>query len=206
MSKIILAKKKIARKYGVDLYGEHRSTRTKKPYLPGMHGEKLVRRVTTYSSQLKAKQILKFYYGLTEKVLKKYANIAINAKGNGIDNLANALERRLDVVIFRAGFVPTIFAAKQLVSHGHVQVDGKTVNVSSYSLKNGQVVSLKQRARKMDLVVNSVSVASSLRKIADYLDVDTAGFVTSIKQNFNATEVPYECEMEFPLIVEYYNR
>jgi small subunit ribosomal protein S4 len=92
------------------------------------------------------------------------------------------------------------------VSHGHVQVDGKTVNVSSYSLRNGQVIALKQRARKMDLVINSVATASSLRKIADYVEVDTAGYITSIKQNFTANEVPYECEMNFPLIVEYYNR
>ena len=206
MSKIIAAKKRIARQYGVDLYGEHRSTRKKKPYLPGMHGDKVVRRVTTYSSQLRAKQILKFYYGLTERQLKNYANKAMSLSGNAIQNLVNLLERRLDVVVFRSGFAPTIFAAKQLVSHGHIEVDGRRVNIVSYSVANNKVLSLRNTARKMDVVINAISSTPTLRKIADFLEVDNASFSSKIAKNIEFAEVPYECEMNFALIIEYYSK
>ena len=206
MSKIILAKKRIARQYGVDLYGEHRSTRTKKPYLPGMHGDKVVRRNTTYSSQLKAKQILKFYYNLTEKQLKNYAKKAMSLKGNSISNLSNLLERRLDVVVFRSGFAPTIFAAKQLVSHGHIEIEGKRVNIPSYKVVNNTSIALRSVARSMDVVINAISSTPSLRKIPDYIEVTNSSFSTKISKNIEFAEIPYECEINFALVIEYYTR
>ena len=206
MTKIINAKKRLARQYGVDLYGEHRSNRAKKPYLPGMHGAKLVRKQSIFSTQLKSKQILKFYYGLTERVLSKYARQSLERQGNTASILVQTLESRLDSVIFRSGFVPTIFAAKQLVSHGHVLVNGKSVNISSYLLSPNDVVSLKDKAKKIQLVNDAINSTPGLRKIPEYVLPDNSAYKITFVRKPNVEEVPYECEMQLNFIVEYYSK
>ena len=206
MSKIIAAKKKIARRLGVDLHGEHRSSRKKKPYLPGMHGPKLIRRASVYSSQLKAKQILRSIYALTEKSFRIIVLRSFKTKGNTVKELVSMLESRLDSIVYRAGFAISIYAAKQLVSHGHVEVNGKRVNISSFRAKPGDVISLRGTARRMEVVTSSLSSAASVRTTPSYIEVDNAGFIVKYLRKPEVEEVPYDCEVNFPFIVEYYSR
>ena len=202
MSKRQNSKYKIDRRLRVNLWGRPKSPINKREYGPGQHGQGR-QKPTDYRLQLMAKQRLKGYYGsVSERQLRKYYAEAVRRKGDTGENLVELLERRLDAVIYRMKFVPTPFAARQLVNHGHVSVNGKRVNIASYRVQVGDVVSVRERSRNMALVLEAIQ--SSERDIPDYLEVDGKGLSAKYIRIPELSEVPYPVKMEPNLIVEFY--
>src|SRR3954464_6465678 len=169
MSKRHSAKYKIDRRMGENIWGRPKSPVNKRSYGPGQHGQRRKSKVSDFGLQLKAKQKLKGYYGnLTEKQFRKTYDEAARRKGNTSENLIGLLEARLDAIVYRAKFVPTVWAARQFVNHGHVTVNGKKVNIASYRLRVGDVVEVKEKSRNMALVLEAQQ--SGERDIPDYLE------------------------------------
>jgi small subunit ribosomal protein S4 len=200
------AKKKLSRKFGVNLWGNANDTYEKKNYRPGQHGKTGSRgRTSDYGTQLRAKQRLKFYYGnISEKQFFNTFTLATKMKGDVSENFIGLLESRLDVVVYRANFVPTVFAARQFVNHKHVTVNGKTVNIPSYRLKIGDVVQVREKSRKLTIVMESLQKGE--RDVPSYLLLDKENFAVKSLASAVFAEVPYACEMEPHLITEFYSR
>ena len=154
-------KLKISRRLGVNLWGQAKSPFNKRKYKPGQHGPTSRGGNTSdYAKQHKAKQMLKGYYGnIGEKKFHKYYEEASNMRGDTPQNMIGLLERRLDAVVYRAKFAPTVFSARQLVSHGHVLVNGKRVKISSYMVKPGDEITISEKAKQMPLVVLALESA-----------------------------------------------
>jgi len=203
MSKRHSAKYKIDRRMGENLWGRPKSPVNQRQYGPGQHGQRRKSKVSDFGLQLKAKQKLKGYYGnLTEKQFRRTYDAAARKKGNTSENLISLLESRLDAVVYRAKFVPTPFAARQFVNHGHVLVNGKRVNIPSYQVKAGDVVSVRERSRNMALVLEAVQSAE--RDFPDYIEVDAKALSARFVRAPELAEVPYAVKMEPNLVVEYY--
>ena len=203
MSKRHSAKYKIDRRMGENIWGRPKSPVNTRQYGPGQHGQRRKSKVSDFGLQLKAKQKLKGYYGnLTEKQFSRTYEEAARRKGNTSENLIALLESRLDAVVYRSKFVPTVFASRQFVNHGHVQVNGKRVNIASYRVKAGDVISVRERSRNMALVLEAIQ--SSERDIPDYLQVDGKGLSTTFVRAPDLAEVPYPVKMEPNLVVEFY--
>ena len=206
MTKRISAKYKIDRRLGCNLWGRPKSPFNKRNTKPGQHGAMALRKKQSdYGKQLFAKQKLKFYYGdLTEKQFRGIFTKASNTKGDTSEILVELLERRLDAIVYRMKFVPTIFSARQLVNHGHVKVNGKRVNIPSYSVKDGDEISLKDASKEINLVQESI--VSQEREIPEYIEVD----VKELKGRFLRApmihDVPYPVTMEPNLVIEFYSR
>lgn len=204
MSKRHSAKYKIDRRMGENLWGRPKSPVNTRQYGPGQHGQRRKSKVSDFGLQLKAKQKLKGYYGnLTEKQFRRTYDEAARLKGNTSENLIALLESRLDAVVYRSKFVPTPFAARQVVNHGHVQVNGKRVNIASYRVKAGDVVSIREKSRNMALILEAAS--SSERDTPDYIEVDSRGLSARFIRAPELAEVPYAVRMEPNLVVEYYS-
>ncbi len=204
MSKRHSAKYKIDRRMGEYIWGRPKSQDNKRSYGPGQHGQRRKSKVSDFGLQLKAKQKLKGYYGnLTEKQFAKTYEEADRRKGNTSENLIALLESRLDAVVYRAKFVPTVFAARQFVNHGHVLVNGKRVNIASYRVKPGDVVTVREKSRNMALVLEALS--SSERDFAEYITVDIRSFSATFVRAPELAEVPYPVKMEPNLVVEFYS-
>jgi small subunit ribosomal protein S4 len=204
MSKRHSAKYKIDRRMGENIWGRPKSPVNQRSYGPGQHGQRRKQKVSDFGIQLKAKQKLKGYYGnLTEKQFSRTYEEAGRRKGNTSENLIALLESRLDAVCYRAKFVPTVFAARQFVNHGHVLVNGKKVNIASYRVKAGDVVSVKERSRNMALVLEAIQSAE--RDTPDYLQVDGKGLSATFVRAPELAEVPYPVKMEPNLVVEFYS-
>ena len=206
MTKRITAKHKIDRRLGCNLWGRPKSPFNKRTSRPGQHGATGYRRkLSDYGTQLFAKQKLRFYYGdLTEKQFRRIFDKASNIKGDTSEILIELLERRLDAIVYRMKFVPTIFAARQLVNHGHVKVNGKRVNIASYSVKDGDEISLKDHSKEMLLVQEAI--VSQEREIPEYLEVDIKEFKGRFLRAPLMHDVPYPVTMEPNLVIEYYSR
>ena len=203
MSKRQTAKYKIDRRMGENIWGRPKSPVNRRSYGPGQHGQRRKNKVSDFGLQLRAKQKLKGYYGnLTEKQFAKTYEDAAKRKGNTAETLIALLESRLDAVVYRAKFTPTVFAARQFVNHGHVQVNGKRVNIASYRVKTGDVVSVRERSRNMALVLEAIQ--SPERDVPDYLEVDGKGLSAKFIRAPELAEVPYPVKMEPNLIVEFY--
>ena len=203
MSKRHSAKYKIDRRMGENIWGRPKSPVNQRSYGPGQHGQRRKSKVSDFGLQLRAKQKLKGYYGnLTEKQFSRMYIEAARRKGNTSENLIAILESRLDAVVYRSKFVPTVFAARQFVNHGHVQVNGKRVNIASYQVKAGDVISVRERSRNMALVLEAIQSAE--RDIPDYLQVDGKGLSTTFVRAPELAEVPYPVKMEPNLVVEFY--
>lgn len=203
MSKRHSAKYKIDRRMGENIWGRPKSPVNKRSYGPGQHGQRRKSKVSDFGLQLKAKQKLKGYYGnLTEKQFSRTYTEAARRKGNTSENLISLLESRLDAVVYRAKFVPTVFAARQFVNHGHVQVNGKRVNIASYRVQPGDVVTVREKSRNMALVLEALS--SSERDFAEYITVDIRSFSATFVRAPELAEVPYPVKMEPNLVVEFY--
>lgn len=204
MSKRESAKYKIDRRMGESIWGRPKSPVNKRSYGPGQHGQRRAKKLSDYGTQLQAKQKLKGYYGnITERQFRRYYQEAVRRPGDTGENMIGLLERRLDALVYRAKFAPTPFAARQVVSHGHVKVNGKRVTIASYQLREGDVVELSAKARDMALVIEAS--ASAERDTPDYLEVDpgkSAKFLRTPK----LADVPYAAQMEPHLIVEFYSR
>ncbi len=203
MSKRQSAKHKLDRRMGVNIWGRPKSPINKREYGPGQHGQRRKGKMSDFGLQLRAKQKLKGYYGdVTEKQFKKVYFEAVRMKGDTSQNLIGLLERRLDMTVYRARFVPTIFAARQLVNHGHVLVNGKRCNIASARVSPGDVIELGPRAREMALVLDAMAAAE--RDIPDYVSVE--GFRATFVRVPALDEVPYPVRMEPNLVVEFYSR
>ena len=203
MSKRHSAKYKIDRRMGENIWGRPKSPVNKRSYGPGQHGQRRKSKVSDFGLQLKAKQKLKGYYGnLTEKQFSRTYDEASRRKGNTSENLIALLESRLDAVVYRAKFVPTVFAARQFVNHGHVTVNGKRVNIASYRVQPGDVVAVRERSRNMALVLEAIQ--SVERDTPDYITVDGKGLSATFVRAPEFSEVPYPVKMEPNLVVEFY--
>ncbi|WP_174301524.1 30S ribosomal protein S4 [Caulobacter sp. S45] len=203
MSKRHSAKYKLDRRMGENLWGRPKSPVNQRAYGPGQHGQRRKSKVSDFGLQLRAKQKLKGYYGnITEKQFSRTYEEATRRKGNTSENLIALLESRLDAVVYRAKFVPTPFAARQFVNHGHILVNGKRVNIASFRVKPGDVVSVRERSRSMALVLEASQ--SPERDTPDYIEVDTKQLTAKFVRAPELAEVPYPVKMEPNLVVEYY--
>ncbi len=203
MSKRHSAKYKIDRRMGENLWGRPKSPVNKRSYGPGQHGQRRKQKVSDFGLQLRAKQKLKGYYGnLTEKQFSRTYEEAARRKGNTSENLIGLLESRLDAIVYRAKFVPTVFAARQFVNHGHVTVNGQRVNIASYRCKPGDVVEVRERSRNMALVLEALQ--SGERDIPDYITLDARHFSATFVRAPDLAEVPYPVKMEPNLVIEFY--
>ncbi|MDZ4394886.1 30S ribosomal protein S4 [Cypionkella sp.] len=204
MSKRHSAKYKIDRAMGENLWGRSKSPVNKRQYGPGQHGQRRKSKVSDFGLQLKAKQKLKGYYGnITEKQFARTYDEAASKKGNTAETLIGLLEQRLDAVVYRGKFVPTVWAARQFVNHGHVTVNGKKVNIASYRVKVGDVVEIKEKSRSMALVLEAQQ--SGERDVPDYLELGDRGFSVRFVRVPELADVPFPVKMEPNLVVEYYS-
>ena len=204
MSKRIQAKHKIDRRLGVNLWGRPKSPINIRENPPGEQGQRR-RKPSDYGLQLMAKQKLKGYYGnITEKQFRRYYKEATKRKGDTSENLVGILERRLDSVVYRMKFVPTVFAARQFVNHGHIRVNGKTVNIPSYVVKEEDIISIKEKSRQMPLVL--LAMESPEREVPEYLAVDQNKLEGTFLSVPALSEIPYPVQMEPNLVIEFYSR
>ena len=188
-----------------NLWGRVKSPFSKRQYKPGQHGPNSRGKVSDYGNQLMAKQRLKFHYGnIGEKQFRSYYKEATRLTGDTGENLVGLLERRLDAVVYRSKFAPTVFAARQFVSHKHVMVNGKVVNIGSYMIKEGDVVEIRERARNIPAVQQGIESAE--RDVPDYLDVDTNKFTVKFLRTPLLADVPFAVQMEPNLVIEFYSR
>ncbi len=205
MSKRTSTKYKIDRRLGENIWGRPRSPVNRRDYAPGEHGQRRRGKLSDFGVQLRAKQKLKGYYGnITEKQFKRAYTEASRMKGDTSENLIGLLERRLDAVVYRAKFVPTVFAARQFVNHGHVKVNGRRVNIPSYRVKVDDVIELKDASKDMALVLEATQLAE--RDVPDYIAVDHNKMVATFSRVPSFSDVPYPVQMEPNLVVEFYSR
>jgi len=204
MTKRTSAKYKLDRRMGENVFGRPKSPVNRREYGPGQHGQRRKGKVSDFGIQLRAKQKLKGYYGdVTEKQFKRAYTEAAKMKGDTGQNLIGLLERRLDAVVYRAKFAPTIWAARQIVNHGHIRVNGKKLNIASAKVNVGDVVELGAKAQEMALVIEAQGLAE--RDIPDYIVQDgTAKIIFNRVPTLD--EVPYPVRMEPNLVVEFYSR
>ena len=203
MTKRTSAKHKIDRRMGENIWGRPKSPVNKREYGPGQHGQRRKNKLSDFGTQLRAKQKLKGYYGdLTEKQFRRIFSDAERLRGDTGEMLVGLLERRLDAVVYRAKFVPTVFAARQFVNHGHVLVNGKSVNIPSYRVKEGDVINVREKSRQMALVLEAVGLAE--RDVPDYLEVDHSKMTATYLRTPSLADVPYPVVMEPNLVVEFY--
>ncbi|MGQ5700776.1 30S ribosomal protein S4 [Sandaracinobacteroides sp. A072] len=203
MSKRTSAKYKLDRRMGENVWGRPKSPVNRREYGPGQHGQRRKSKMSDFGLQLRAKQKLKGYYGdVTEKQFRKVYAEAVRMKGDTSQNLIGLLERRLGIIVYRAKWAPTVFAARQLVNHGHVLVNGRKCNIASALLKPGDVIELGPKAREMVLVLEAAQ--SSERDVPEYVTVD--GLKASYVRVPTLDEVPYPVKMEPNLVVEFYSR
>ena len=186
MTKRLSSKHKIDRRLGLNLWGRPKSPFNRRPYGPGQHGQARRRKPSDFGVQLAAKQKLKKYYGDTSQIL------------------IELLERRLDAVVFRLKFAPTVFSARQLVNHGHVLVNGKVVNKKSYQVSDGDEISLQQTSQNIPMIIQTLS--SNERDVPEYLQLEISKCLGKFVRGPQLTDVPYPVQMEPNLVVEFYSR
>ena len=204
MTKRTASKYKLDRRMGENIWGRPKSPVNRRDYGPGQHGQRRKGKLSDYGIQLRAKQKLKGYYGdVTEKQFRRAYKEAAAMKGDTSQNLIGLLEQRLDMVVYRAKFTPTIFAARQLVSHGHIRVNDVKCNVASRKVVPGDVISLSNKAKEMLLVIEAQSLPE--RDIPEYVTPDGTDQVTYVRIP-TLDEVPYPVTMEPNLVVEFYSR
>ena len=205
MSKRHSQKHKIDRRLGENIWGRPKSPVNIRSYGPGQHGQRRKSKISDFGLQLRAKQKLKGYYGsITEKSFRRVYDEAVRVKGDTSENLIGLLERRLDAIVYRAKFVPTVFAARQFVNHGHVTVNGKRVNIPSYRVQVGDVVEVRERSKQLGIVLEAIALAE--RDVPDYVDVSHEKLTASLTRIPVLSDVPYPVQMEPNLVVEFYSR
>ena len=203
MTKRTSAKYKIDRRMGENIWGRPKSPVNRREYGPGQHGQRRKGKLSDFGLQLRAKQKLKGYYGdLTEKQFRRIFAEAERLRGDTGEQLIGLLERRLDAVVYRAKFVPTVFAARQFVNHGHVLVNGRRVNIASYRVKEGDVIEVREKSKQMAAILEATQ--SPERAVPDYLDVDHTKLVATFVRTPGLSDVPYPVVMEPNLVIEYY--
>ena len=206
MTKRLASKHKVDRRLKVNLWGRPKSPFNSRNYPPGQHGKSTKKRKTSdYGTQLEAKQRLKFYYGnMNERQFRNVFRKALKKKGNTTENFIGFLERRLDMVIYRAKFATTVFSARQLINHGHIKVNGKKVNISSCLVSEKDTIELKDKSK--ELIVIAGALVNKEREIPDYIQMDEKNKIAKLIRIPKFSEVPYPTIMEPNLVVEYYSR
>ena len=198
------SKHKIDRRLGVNLWGRSKSPLNTRSYAPGQHGQRR-KKPTDFGIQLMAKQKLKGYYGnIGEKQFKKYYQEAVRRQGDTGQNLIGILESRLDAVLYRSKLAPTVFAARQIINHGHVLLNGKRCNIGSVMLKAGDTLQLRDKAKQMPSILEGL--ASVERDVPEYVEADHDKMSATLVRAPSLDEVPYPVQMEPNLVVEYYSR
>jgi small subunit ribosomal protein S4 len=205
MTKRASAKYKLDRRMGENIWGRNKSPVGKRAYGPGQHGQRKSRKLSDYGTQLHAKQKLKGYYAnINERQFRRYYEEASRRTGDTGEHMIGLLERRLDSVVFRAKFVPTPFAARQLVSHGHVQVNGRRITIPSYLVKEGDLIELRGKAKDLALVLEAVK--NPERDVPDYVEADHGKMAAKFLRTPKLSDVPYAVQMQPSLVVEFYSR
>ena len=205
MTKRISAKHKLDRRMGENIWGRPKSPVNRREYGPGQHGQRRKGKLSDFGVQLRAKQKLKGYYAnISERQFRKIYEEAVRERGDSGAILIGLLERRLDALIYRAKFVPTVFSARQFVSHGHVTVNGKRVTIPSYRVKVGDAVALKEKAKGLAITLEASQ--SIERDVPDYLEVDHTKMSAKMLRVPGLAEVPYPVKMEPHLVIEFYSR
>ncbi len=204
MTKRTESKYKINRRLGVNLWGRPKSPLTRREYGPGQHGQRR-KKPSDFGTQLAAKQKLKGYYGnIGERQFRRLYEEASRRRGDTGENLIELLERRLDAVVYRMKLVPTPFAARQLVNHGHILVNGRRVNIASFQVKDGDVIELRNKVKQMALVLEAAQ--SNERDVPDYVEIDHQAMKGKFLRAPKLADVPYPVQMEPNLVVEFYSR
>ncbi len=205
MTKRLASKHKADRRLKVNLWGRPKSPFNKRNYPPGQHGKTKRSKVSDYGKQLEAKQKMKFYYGnMNERQFRNVYRKALSKKGNTTENLIGLLERRLDTVIYRAKFAKTVFSARQLINHGHIKVNGKKVNISSYLVSTEDTIDVKDKSKELTIIIGSID--NKERDVPDYIQMDEKSKKATFMRVPKLSEVPYPVIMEPNLVVEYYSR
>ena len=205
MTKRSEAKYKLDRRMGENIWGRPKSPVNRREYGPGQHGQRRKGKLSDYGVQLRAKQKLRGYYGnISEKQFRGIYDEAIRMRGDSGANMIGLLERRLDALIYRAKFVPTVFAARQFINHGHVKVNGRRVNIPSYRVKVGDTIEVKESSKQLAIVLEAAQLAE--RDVPDYIEADHNKMAAKLARIPLISDVPYAVMMEPHLVVEYYSR
>ena len=205
MSKRHSAKYKLDRRLGENIWGRPKSPVNRREYGPGQHGQRRKGKLSDFGLQLRAKQKLKGHYGdISEKQFRKTYEEANRRKGDTPETLIGLLESRLDAVVYRAKFVPTIFASRQFVNHGHIKVNGRRVNIPSFRCRPGDVIEVKDASKQLAIVLEASQMAE--RDVPDYIEADHSKMVATYTRVPGLADVPFAVQMEPNLVVEYYSR
>ncbi len=205
MTKRLSSKHKVDRRLKVNLWGRPKSPFNTRAYPPGQHGQTKSSKPSDYGIQLMAKQKLKSYYGnMNERQFRNTYKKAIMKKGDTAENLIGLLERRLDAVIYRSKLSNTIFSSRQLISHGHVRVNGKKVNISSYQVREEDSIEIRDKSKQLAII--DIALANKEREIPEYLQLDEKNKKVKFVRVPKFEEVPYPVVMEPNLVIEYYSR
>jgi len=205
VTKRTAAKHKIDRRMGENIWGRPKSPVNRREYGPGQHGQRRKAKLSDFGVQLRAKQKLKGYYGdLTEKQFRRIFAEAERLRGDTGEKLVGLLESRLDAFVYRAKFVQTVFAARQFVNHGHVMVNGKKVNIPSYKLREGDLVEVRDKSKKLSTILEAISLAE--RDVPEYIRVDHSNMSAEFVRVPELSEIPYPVVMEPNLVVEFYSK
>ncbi len=205
MTKRLNAKHKVDRRLKVNLWGRPKSPFNTRNYRPGQHGQSRKSKPTDYGMQLIAKQKLKSYYGnINERQFRNIYRKAIKRRGDTTENLVALLETRLDTVIYRAKFAPTVFSARQLINHGHFKVNKKKVNVSSYLVKEEDLIEVKDKSKSLIIIEGCLN--SKERDVPEYIQSDGKNKTAKLVRVPKFADIPYPVQMEPKLVIEYYSR
>jgi len=205
MTKRINAKHKADRRLKVNLWGRPKSPFNTRSYPPGQHGQNKKGKPTDYGIQLNAKQKLKSYYGnINERQFRNVYRKAMKKRGDTTENLVGLLETRLDTVVYRAKLAPTVFSARQLINHGHFRVNKKKVNISSYMVKENDLIEVKDKSKTLTIIEGCLS--SKERDVPEYIQSDSKNKTAKLVRVPKFAEIPYPTLMEPKLVIEYYSR
>ena len=205
MTKRLKSKHKVDRRLKANLWGRPKSPFNSRAYPPGQHGQSRKGKPTDYGTQLQAKQKLKSYYGnINERQFRNIYRKALSKRGDTTENLIAILESRLDTIVYRSKLAPTVFAARQLINHGHVKVNKKRVNISSYTVKESEVIEVKEKSKKLNVIDGSLQ--SKERDVPEYIQLDNKNKSVKLVRVPKFAEVPYPVIMEPKLVIEYYSR
>tara|TARA_B110000114_G_C14856346_1_gene302837 strand:+ start:36 stop:653 length:618 start_codon:yes stop_codon:yes gene_type:complete len=205
MTKRLNSKHKIDRRLNINLWGRPKSPFNTRAYGPGQHGQGRKGKPSDYGIQLQAKQKLKGYYGnINERQFRNLYKKAAMLKGDTGENLIGLLERRLDSVVYRAKFSTTVFSARQLINHGHVKVNGKKVNISSYAVKEEDTIEIRDKSKQLAII--DLALANKERETPEYIQLDEKNKKLKFVRVPKFDEVPYPVIMEPNLVIEYYSR
>ena len=205
MTKRLNSKHKVDRRLKVNLWGRPKSPFNTRAYGPGQHGQTKTSKPSDYGIQLQAKQKLKAYYGnINERQFRNIYRKALSKRGDTTENLIALLESRLDTVIYRAKFAPTVFAARQMINHGHIKVNQKRVNIASYVVKNTDLIEIREKSKKLTVIDGSLQ--SKERDVPEYIQLDDKNKTAKLIRVPKFAEVPFPVIMEPSLVIEYYSR